>query len=303
MHTRKVTIGSVFGLTLLMLTSSCGGGNSSNGGGGGSSTTFVPGKWSATLLSASGGLFANSVELDLDLVQSGNTISSDSGHTVDSSNCAGMHVDSSTGTVSGNDFKLVVTIDSDAITLTGTLGADGQSITNGKFTSSGGTCISGPPIIFSAGFVPPLSGPFAGDMQIDPLGIPGVTATMTEDSSFNVTGSMAVTNDPCFSSLAIAVENSGLSIGALSSFEMTDGANVLDFVGRILEAPGLPNQYDANFTVTSGCTEESGVLQMNFGTTPPMLVREANHSGIATHRINPLLIERMKVLAKLQHIN
>ena len=137
---------------------------------------------------------------------------------------------------------------------------------NGKFTSSG-TCISGPPISFSAGVFPPLTGPFAGDMQIDPIGAPGVTATLTEDSSFNVTGSMTVTNDPCFSSLAIEAGNPGISVGDLSSFEMTDGANVLDFVGRIEEAPGLPNQYDGNFSVASGCTEEGGVLQMNFGTT------------------------------------
>jgi hypothetical protein len=289
-------------VVLTVLLASCGG-NGSNGGGGGSSTTFVPGKWSATLYSGSGLLFANTVELDLDLVQSGNTISSDSGHSVDSATCSGMHVDSSTGTVSGNQFRLVFTIDSERITLTGTLSADGKSITEGKFTSSGGTCISGAPISFSAGVFPLLSGPFAGDMQIDPVGAPGVTASLTEDSSFNVTGSMTVTNDPCFSSLAIAADDPGISVGDLSSFEMTDGANVLDFVGRILEAPGTPNQYDGNFTVTSGCTEESGVLQMNFGTTPPGLVREANRSGVVTHRINPLLIERMKALAKLQHIN
>jgi hypothetical protein len=300
MQTCNVTSCSLLGLSLLMLTSSCGGGGGSASGG--SSTTFVPGKWSATLFSASGGLLANEAELDLDLVQSGNTISSDSGHTVDSSNCTGTHVDSSAGTVSGNNFKLVVTIDSDAITLTGTLSADGQSITYGKFTSSG-TCISGAPISFSASFIPPLSGPFAGDMQIDPIGVPGVTATLTEDSSFSVTGSMTVTNDPCFSSLAIAGGNPGISVGDLSSFEMTDGANILDFVGKIEEAPALPNQYDAGFSVTSGCTEESGVLQMNFGTTPPVLVREANRSGIAKHRINPLLIERMKALAGLRPVN
>jgi hypothetical protein len=122
-------------VVLTVLLASCGG-NGSNGGGGGSSTTFVPGKWSATLYSGSGLLFANTVELDLDLVQSGNTISSDSGHSVDSATCSGMHVDSSTGTVSGNQFRLVFTIDSERITLTGTLSADGKSITEGKFTSS-----------------------------------------------------------------------------------------------------------------------------------------------------------------------
>jgi hypothetical protein len=37
MHTCKVTIGSVFGFTLLMLTSSCGGSGNMGGGTGGAS--------------------------------------------------------------------------------------------------------------------------------------------------------------------------------------------------------------------------------------------------------------------------
>jgi hypothetical protein len=73
---------------MAILCGSRGGGSS---GGAGSSTTFVPGKWTATLFSGAGGLFANTVELDMDLVQSGDTISSDSGHSVDSALCAGMH--------------------------------------------------------------------------------------------------------------------------------------------------------------------------------------------------------------------
>jgi hypothetical protein len=240
----------------------------------------------------------------MDLVQSGNTISSDSGHTVDSSNCTGMHVDSSTGTVSGDKFRLVFSIDSDTLTLDGTLGADGQSITNGKFTSSGGTCISGAPLSFSAGTAPPLTGPFAGTIQIDPLGAPGVTATMAEDANFNVTGSMTVTDDPCFSSLATKPDNPGISIGELSSFEMTDGTNVLDFVGKILQAPNLPSLYQANVTITAGCTEESGgLLEMNFGTIPPVLALPARRSGIGTHKINPLLAERMKALLAARRQN
>ena len=41
-------------------------------------------------------------------------------------------------------------------------------------------------------------------MQIDIFGFrgaPGVTAMLTEDSGFNVTRSMTVTGDPCFSSI------------------------------------------------------------------------------------------------------
>jgi hypothetical protein len=303
----KKKISAALALVLTVLLTSCGGGSSS-GGGGGSSTTFVPGKWRATLYSGHGLLFANTVELDMDLLQSGGTISSDSGHSVDSAFCTGMHVDSSSGTVSGDKFNLVFKIDAETITLDGTLGADGKSITNGKFASSGGSCIDGPPISFSAGTAPPLSGPFAGTLQIDPLGAPGVTATLAEDANFNVTGSMLVTGDPCFSSLATEPDNPGISIGDLSSFEMSDGTNTLDFVGNILQTPNLPNFYQANVTITAGCTEESGgLLEMNFGTIPPDVIPSgARHSGITAQKINPLLVERMKALMAArphQHTN
>jgi hypothetical protein len=301
----KNLFSAALALVFTILLTSCGGGSSS---GGASSTTFVPGKWRATLYSGHGLLFANTVELDMDLLQSGGTISSDSGHSIDSAFCAGMHVDSSSGTVSGDKFNLVFKIDVETITLEGTLSADGKSITNGKFTSSGGSCIDGPPISFSAGTAPSLSGPFAGTIQIDPLGAPGVTATLAEDANFNVTGSMLVTGDPCFSSLANAPDNPGISIGDLSSFEMTDGTNTLDFVGNILQTPNLPNFYQANVTITAGCTEESGgLLEMNFGTIPPDVSPSGTRrAGISTQKINPLLVERMKALMAArshQHTN
>jgi hypothetical protein len=99
--------------------------------------------------------FANTVELDLDLTQSGNMISSDSTHSVDNSTCVGMHVDSSTGSVSGDTFDLVFSIDSEQITMNATLSAGGKSIVSGKFTPGTGLAsVVGPSTLWVRGILP-----------------------------------------------------------------------------------------------------------------------------------------------------
>jgi hypothetical protein len=141
-----------------------------------------------------------------------------------------------------------------------------------------------------------------GTMQI--LGttiFPNVTAMLTEDSSFNVSGSMAVTNDPCFSSLATNPANPGMSVGSLSSFEMTDGTNVVDFMGKIQIAPGLPDSYSADFTVTAGCTQEFGGVDLNFSTMATADAPAASGSKKAANTINPVLVERFKALVATRH--
>src|SRR5579862_4026224 len=108
------------------LFAGCGGGSSS-GGGGGTSSTFVPGKWTFSIFSNSG-LFGPTAELDMDLVQSGGTISSSNLESVDSVSCGGMHLDSSTGTVSGDKIHLVFSIDSEKITFDATLAPGGTAV-------------------------------------------------------------------------------------------------------------------------------------------------------------------------------
>ena len=297
-------------LALTVLLTSCSSGSSSSGGGGGgggggSSSPFVAGKWTAGVDLSGNGVIGPTFEVDMNLVQSGNTISSNSDNTVDNLTCGAVHVDSTVGTVDGDQFELVITINSETATLTGTLNADGKSVNELKtkvISSPGGVCFNGESGGFGANFVPPLTGTLTGTMQITGvLGEPSVTATLTEDSSFNVSGSMTVTMDPCFSSLATAPNKPGTSIGSLSSFEMTDGTNVVDFMGKILLAPGLPDSYNANFTVTAGCTEEFGAANLNFNTMATADAAAASSSKNAASSINPVLVERFNALVAIRH--
>jgi hypothetical protein len=281
-------------LGLVMFLGSC---SSGSGGGGGGSSAFTPGKWTATLYSTSGGLLANTLELDMDLVQSGDAISSDSQHSVDSGGCTGTHLDSSTGTISGDKFKLTFTIDSETITMTGTLAAGGQSITGGKFTSDGGSCVNGTPIAFNANFVPSLTGNLTGN-----VGAANATATFTEDANFDITGTINITNDPCLSTLTIAADAPGMSIGAVSMFTAGDGANVVEFAGRVEGIPGNSPYLIESYIVVEGCTEELGEFSFTLGATGSAAARAAtaasgeNLSRSGASKINPLLVERMRAL-------
>jgi hypothetical protein len=285
-------------ITVLMTTCSSGSGGSS--GGGGTTSVFVPGKWTITLFSNSGSLFANTVELDLDLTQSGSAVSSDTTHSIDGASCAGMHVDSSTGSVSGDTIKLVFSIDSEQITMKGKLSPDGKSILSGTFTPGNGSCISGTPINIMGGWTPGLNGSFSGGIQI-PDAAPTVTAVLAEDASFDLTGNMNVTGDTCFSVISTAPDNPGISIGDLSAFEMTDGTNMVDFVGRIEQAPGLATEYDANFTVAAGCTEQTGVLTLDV-TGDAMSASASRPPKTVAVKINPLLNERMKTVLDARRV-
>jgi hypothetical protein len=267
-----IRFGSValtLGLTILLAGCASGSGSSGGAGGGGGSSPFVSGKWTVTTFSSLG-FQASPVEFDMNLTQSGSMISSNNDNTVDNAACAGTHVDSSTGTVTGNQFNLVLSVNSETITLTGTISADGKSIVaeSGTFTSSpGGPCLNGEHGGIIANYVPPFSGSFTGTIQVESVPISPVVATLSENQSFDVSGSMTVTGNPCFSALATARSNPGKSIGSLTSFEMTDGTNVVDFMGTILVVQGPPDEYEAHFNVIAGCTEESdSVLILNFGT-------------------------------------
>jgi hypothetical protein len=288
-------------LALAVLLASCSSGSGSSSGGGGSSSTFVPGKWTAGIDLSGNGMIGPTFEVDMNLTQSGNTISSNSDNTVDSLTCGAAHVDSTTGTVNGDQFKLVISINSETATLTGTLNADGKSVNELKtkvVSSQGGVCFNGLGGGFGANFVPALTGTFTGTMQVNGApAAPAVTAMLTEDPSFDLMGSMVVTGDPCFSSLAIAAANPGTSIGSVSEFEMTDGTNIVDFTGHILTSPATAFEYDGNLIVTSGCTEEFGTITLDPEAAAAMGAPATSNSKNAVSAIDPVLAERLKVLA------
>jgi hypothetical protein len=299
---RSFSSAVIFTMAILVtgLFAGCGGGGGTSSGGGGASSTFVPGKWTFSIFSNSG-LFGPTAELDMDLDQSGGTISSSNLESVDSVSCGGMHLDSSTGTVSGDKIHLVFSIDSEKITFDATLAPGGTAVGEaslGNWSAEDGPCLGGQHGIFTASLIPALTGTWTGILGLANVNtMPSVTVMLAEDANFSVSGSMAVTDDPCFSSIAIAPDNLGLSVGSLSSFEMTDGTNVLDFIGSIEGVPPIPLQFDANVTVVSGCTEESGTLNITMGDPPAAMDSSgARNAKAGKQKINPLLVERMKNL-------
>lgn len=285
-------------LVLIILLSSC-------TGSGGSHTMFSPfftGKWTATIVSPTQGQLAN---LDMNLAQTGDAISSDSLNTIDNLDCDGnisTHEDSTTGTVNGNQFNLVFSVNAETITLTGTVVAGGKSV-SGNFTSGGGPCLNGEGGTFTAAFIPPVTGMYTGTLNSVSNVVSNATAMLSEDANFNVSASVVVTNNTCFSSLATVAPDFGMSIGDSTIFDVTDGTNEIDFIGRILQVDSSLSGIAGFWEVTGTCPTD-GNFQLTFGTGGAMRAPDASGASTtastaestAESKISPLMVERLKAL-------
>jgi hypothetical protein len=281
-------------VALIILLSSC-------GGSGGSHTMFspfFPGKWTATIVSSTQGQLAN---LDMNLMQTADAISSNSLNTIDNLDCDGnisTHMDSTTGTVNGNQFNLVFSVNGEFIALTGTVVAGGKSI-SGNFTSGGGPCLNGTNGTFTAAFIPPVTGTYTGTLTSVSNVVSNATAMLSEDANFNVSASVVVTNNTCFSSLATIAPDFGMSIGDSTVFDVTDGTNEIDFTGRILQVGSSLSGVAGFWEITGNCPT-SGVFQLAFGTTGAMHAPDVNGASAVAptteSKISPLMVERLKAL-------
>jgi hypothetical protein len=276
-------------VALLIVLGGCGGSS-------GTHTTFSPfftGKWTATIVSPAQGQLAN---LDMNLAQNGEAISSDSLNTIDNLNCPDnlTHMDSTTGTVNGSQFNLVFSVNSESITLTGTIVAGGKSIF-GNFTSGGGPCLNGASGTFAAAFIPPVTGTYTGTLTSVSNVVSNATAMLSEDANFNVSASVVVTNNTCISSLSTVAPDFGMSIGDLTVFDVADGTTSVDFIGRILQVGSSLSGFAGNWIASGDCATE-GVFQLTFGTAGAMHVPEVNSATTAKSEIPPLIVERRKAL-------
>lgn len=267
------------------------------GGSGGTHTMFSPfftGKWTATIVSPNQGQLAN---LDMNLAQTGDAISSDSLNTIDNLNCdlnLSTRMDSTSGTVIGNQFNLVFSVNTESITLTGTIAAGGKTIF-GNFTSGGGPCLNGTGGSFTAAFIPPITGTYTGTLTSVSNVVSNATAMLSEDANFNVSASVVVTNNTCFSSLSTTAPNFGMSIGDLTVFDVTDGTTDVDFIGRILQVGSSLSGYAGAWIASGNCTTV-GAFQLTFGTAGAMHVPDATGATSAKSEIPPYMVERLKTL-------
>jgi len=160
------------------------------------------------------------------------------------------------GMVSGANVTIVISVPTtgmaDTVTMTGT--AMGTSLA-GTYTNSLGDAGT-----WTASAASSFSGSYNGTFNSipNPLPIaPTVLITLTQDSTFNLTGTAAIMSSPCIGSLSL----SGQAIGG--AFSLTDAAHK----ARILVLPtGNSFTFSYQFEPTAGsCAGDSGrgVLTIN----------------------------------------
>ena len=182
----------------------------------------VSGQYNLVLTSAKGNGTTN---IYTDFTQTGATFTGAANTLVcpsnDSSQCKGDdHVISITpsGTVSGANVTMMISFPStagvDTVTMVGT--ATGTNLA-GTYTDSLGDAGT-----WTASTASPFSGTFSGTFNStsNPLPIdPTILFTLSQDASFNLTGSATIMNSPCISSLTL----SGRAIGG--AFSLADAGN------------------------------------------------------------------------------
>jgi hypothetical protein len=253
------------------------------------------GKWVVEI--DPGNAFPPHPEFDFNLTRTGDTLSSDSDNTIDNLDCVPSEElldDSTSGSVRGNQFMLGMAIangtpDAQGIRLTGTVAKNHSSV-SGTYESDPGPCFSGKTGIFTATFIAPTTGTFSGTLINTPnAATSNATAMLAEDSAFNESASMTVTNNTCFSSLSSSPANPGFSIGRLTDFEVSDGnnTNIVDFIGLV---DSNASTFSGQWEVTQGCTDQNGTVDLS-ATMPASLA-----ASRSAEKVNSVLAQRFRML-------
>jgi hypothetical protein len=277
--------------------------SSSNTGG---TTASFSGKW--TVMLDPGNEVPSAPEIDFNLMRSGDTISSDSGNTVDDLECVPPEEvlnNISSGSVKGDQFMLGVAIDNgtsnaQGVRLMGTVGKDHSSVT-GTYESDPGPCFGGKTGTFIATFIVPVTGTYVGTLvNMSNAATSNATAMLSEDDSFESgsfreSASITVTNNTCFSSLASSLTSAGFSIGRLVGFETTDGAgaNRIDFSGAV---DAFANSFAGQWFATQGCTDQNGTFQLGVMNSSAMPATAALPAITSMEKPSQVLIQRFKLL-------
>jgi hypothetical protein len=243
---------------LLLILTACGGGKSSSS----STGSALPGNWQFNLvqeyprpqtplsvsgfLTESGGNLTGSVQVP---------------PVASHANCGG--VSTVTGTLSGQSVTLAVNEGGTTLNLSGTMSADGQSMT-GSYQGPGGSCFTAPTTgTWSAFLIPPLDGSFTGTLTSQDYMtlLTGVSpaAPITVSGSFNqsgnagasnatLTGTITAVGYPCFSTATMTGTISGQNV-YLDIFDYK--GNQIGTLGQSSGSAGTPGS-PATVVVTSG---------------------------------------------------
>jgi hypothetical protein len=245
-HPRKI-------LLFALLAAGCGGGylKTSNPMSPATQNASVTGQYNLALTSTNG---HGATNIYTDFAQAGTTFMGAANTLVcpsnDLSQCKGNDASiTPSGTVSGANVTMMISFPStagaDTVTMVGT--ATGTNLA-GTYTDSLGDAGT-----WTASTASPFSGTFSGTFNStsNPLPIdPTILFTLSQDASFNLTGSATIMNSPCISSLTL----SGRAIGG--AFSLADAGNE----AVITALPGVNSlNFNYNFKPTAAnCAGDVG---------------------------------------------
>lgn len=154
-----------------------------------------------------------------------------------------------TGTVNGSQVSITISFPSGSQTRTVTMIGTVSGSASGTYTDSLGDVGT-----WTATSANPLTATFTGTFNSTshPLTIPPtISISLTQDASFNLTGTATIMNSPCIAALTFT----GQAIG--QAFTLTDSANKAQIIA-------LPNGGDPNFSYTFAptaphCAGDAGI--------------------------------------------
>jgi hypothetical protein len=148
------------------------------------------------------------------------------------------------------------------LTITGTLAADGKSLTAASYNVSGGSCAFSAPAAATMQAYSSVTGNYAGSFS-DPGGqVISITATLTQtpesdtDGNFQLSGTGTFPNNPCFSS-PVTISNSQVTGG---SFTLTyaDPATQNSVTATGTFSSDAQTLTVTNWTLTGSCGPDTG---------------------------------------------
>lgn len=186
-------------------------------------------------------------------------------HIDDPSSCFALTtIPTFTGTINSQGQLSVTSnnVQSKVISVTATVSPDGKTIANGTYSIAGTACAAGDHGTVTGFLVQPFTGTFSGAFTSSG-GTASVSANITQSSTANanglyqLTGSVAFSATPCFTSATIS-SSAVAGVLMLLNLNANDGSTI-GFVG--VASDGSAKNISGTFSIsggTGGCSGESG---------------------------------------------
>jgi hypothetical protein len=224
-------------------------------------TTLASGNWQISSTDAHASQLSS---LSGTLVSSGNTISGVLHPNADHGCIAPTQTIAVTGSADAQNNVTLngANVKGGTLTVTGTVAADGKSLTNAAYTVTGGTCAFSAEAAAQAQDFSSITGTYAGSFS-DPDGqVISITASLTQTPSSDTSGNFQLSGtgtfpaNPCFSS-PVSVSDSQVTGGSFTlTYADAHTSNSVTASGTFAQNGSALTV--TNWTLTGSCGPDSG---------------------------------------------